>query len=402
MVSERTVIAGVGETAKSRPSERNDQPYHTLEEYFWKAARETLGDAGLDKTAVDGLGVARPSVETPYRYPMMLAETLGFEDLAWVTVTDHCGGQAVPLVTQAAQAIESGVVDSILCLGAGTPKHPEKGSGEVFPRDPRGFDREYVAPFGLQGANALLALAQQRYTHEYGPVRDQLAEVYVTQRDHATRNPLAYFDEPVTAEEYKNSDPIADPIRLFDCVVPVNAGFGVLLASTELAADLDVNPVSVRGFGHSYNPEVAERRTFYDMGIEAAAERAYEMAGVGPAEMDFLQLYDDYPIVELFQLEELGYAARGEGAEFVADTDLAHDGDLPLNTGGGQLCVGQAGVGGAAFVQVVEAVRQLRGEGGRRQVPGAERGLVTGVGAGQYGKNLTAHSVGILERGWPA
>jgi acetyl-CoA acetyltransferase len=99
----------------------------------------------------------------------------------------------------------------------------------------------------------------------------------------------------------------------------------------------------------------------------------------------------------MIQLEELGYAERGDGGEFVAGTDFRFDGDLPLNTGGGQLCVGQAGVGGAAFVQILEAVRQLRNDGGTRQVPDAERGLVTGVGADQYGKNLTAHSVAILE-----
>ena len=138
------------------------------------------------------------------------------------------------------------------------------------------------------------------------------------------------------------------------------------------------------------------------MGIDAAGERAFGMAGLAPDDMDFLQLYDDYPIVELIQLEELGYTERGEGGGFLERTDFTHGGDLPVNTGGGQLCAGQAGIGGAAFVQVLEAVRQLRGDGGDRQVPDAERGLVTGVGAAQYGKNLTAHSVAVLERGVPA
>jgi acetyl-CoA acetyltransferase len=402
MVLDGVVIAGIGETEKSRPSEDNDQPYHDLEEYFWKAAKRTLADAGLRKADVEGLGVARPSVETPFRYPMLLAETLGFEDLAWVTATDHCGGQGVSLLTQAAQAVESGVVDSILCLGAGTPKHPEKGSGEIFPGDPRGFRRDYFEPFGMQGANAMLAQVQNRYTERFGPVVDRLGELYVTQRRHAARNPLAYFDEPVDLAAYRESELIADPIRLFDCVVPVNAGFGFLLTSPETAEELGVEPVSIRGFGHSHNPEVAERPDFTKMGLETAARRAYEMAGIGPEDADFLQLYDDYPIVELLQLEELGYAARGEGASLIAETDFAYDGELPLNTGGGQLCVGQAGVGGAAFVGILEAIRQLRGDGGRRQVPGAERGLVTGVGAGQYGKNLAAHSVAVLERGAPA
>ncbi|MFW5956835.1 MAG: thiolase family protein [Natronomonas sp.] len=399
MTLKDVVIAGIGETAKHRPSQGNDQPYHTLESYFHEAAERTLDDAGIDWQGVDGLGVARPSTETPYRYPMLLAETLGFEDLKWMTVTDHCGGQAVPLLVQAAMAVDSGVVDSILCLGADTPKHPEKGSGEIFPRDPRGFDREFVDPFGLQGANTLLAMTQRLHMDRFGTTLDQLGRLYVTQRMHATRNPLAYFDEPTDLEAYRQSERIADPIRLFDCVLPVNAGFGFLLTTPERAADLDVGTISIRGFGCSHNPEVGPRRTFTRMGIGTAADRAFDMANLGRNDMDFLQLYDDYPIVEVLQLEELGYAARGGGGEFVETTDVSYDGDLPINTGGGQLCVGQAGVGGAAFVQVLEAVRQLRGEGGSRQVPDATRGLVTGVGAGQYGKNLTAHSVAILERG---
>jgi acetyl-CoA acetyltransferase len=402
MTFDDVVIAGIGETEKSRPSRDNDQPYHTLEEYFRMAADLTLADAGLDWREVDGLGVARPSTETPYRYSVMVAETLGFEDLRWLTATDHCGGQGVPLLAQAAMAVDAGVVESVLCLGADTPKHPEKGSGEVFPRDPRGFAREYVDPFGLQGANALLAMAQRRHMDRFGTTVEQLGELYVTQRDGATRNPLAYFDDPVTLEEYVDSPMIADPIRLFDCVIPVNAGFGFLLTTPERAAELGVDPVSIRGVGNSHNPEVAPRREFTAMGIGTAGERAFEMADLGPGEMDFLQLYDDYPIVELIQMEELGYTERGEGGEFLERTDFSFDGDLPVNTGGGQLCAGQAGVGGAAFVQVLEAVRQLRGDGGDRQVPDAERGLITGVGGGQYGKNLTAHSVAVLERGVPA
>ena len=106
MAFENVVVAGIGETAKHRPSRRNDQPYHTLEEYFRDAADLTLADAGLEWGDVDGLGVARPSTETPYRYPLMLAETLGFEDLHWLTTTDHCGGQAVPLLAQAAMAVD--------------------------------------------------------------------------------------------------------------------------------------------------------------------------------------------------------------------------------------------------------------------------------------------------------
>lgn len=396
---ENAVLAGIGETEKHRPSRKNDQPYHTLEEYFWMAARETLDDAGLAWRDVEGLGVARPSAETPYRFAMLLAETLGFEDLRWVTTTDHCGGQAVPLVVQAAMAVDAGAAESILCLGADTPKHPRKGSGEIFPRDPRGYNLEYVNPFGNQGANSRLAMTQQRHMAEYGTTLDQLGKLYVTQREHASVNPLAYLRDPVDVTDYRESEVLADPIRLFDCVVPVNAGFGVLVSTPELAADLGADPVSIRGFGNSHSPDIAPKRDFLKLGIETAGERAFEMADLARSDVDVLQLYDDYPIVEVMQLEELGYADSGEGGAFVETTDFSVDGDLPLNTGGGQLCVGQAGVGGAAFVQINEAVRQLRGSAGNRQVDGADVGVVTGVGGGQYGKNLIANSVAVLEGG---
>ncbi|MFB6309614.1 MAG: thiolase family protein [Salinirussus sp.] len=396
---ENAVIAGIGETDKHRPSRENDQPYHTLEEYYWMAARQTLADAGMAWDDIDGLGVARPSTPTPYRYPMLLAETLGFEDLRWVTATDHCGGQGVPLIVQAAMAVDAGAADAILCLGADTPKHPAKGSGEIFPLDPRGFSREYIVPFGNQGANARLAQTQERHMAVHGTTIDQLGEIYVTQRAHASLNPLAYFQEPVELSDYRESEVLADPIRLFDCVVPVNAGLGVLVTTVELADQLDVDPVSIRGFGNSHSPDIGPKRDFLSLGIETAGKRAFEMAGLGPDDIDVLQLYDDYPIIEVMQLEELGYAAPGEGGSFVAETDLSIEGDLPLNTGGGQLCVGQAGLGGASFVQLTEAVRQLRGAAGDRQVSGVDTALVTGVGGGQYGKNLIANSVAVLERG---
>jgi acetyl-CoA acetyltransferase len=392
------VVAGIGETPKRRPTPTNDDPYRDVEEYFRMAAERTLADAGLGWQAVDGLGLARPQEEWPFQYPLELAQTLGFEDLQWLATTDHCNGQAVPLLAQAATAVETGVVDSILCLGADTPVHPEE-----MPADPdtRGITPNFVAPFGMQGANARIAMVQRRHMHEYGTTVDQLGKLYVTQREHATRNPLAYWDEPVDLAEYRDSRLIADPVRLFDCVIPVNAGLGFLLTTPERAADLDTEPVAVRGFGNSHNPETDPLRDITRLGIDRAADRAFGMADIRPHDADFLQLYDCYPIIEAIEMGELGFYERGETGDFLERTDFRFDGDLPLNTGGGQLCAGQAG-GAGGFHQVLEAVRQLRGEGGSRQVPGAETGIVSGVGARTYDYNFAQKSVAVLERGVPA
>lgn len=398
MAFEEAVIAGIGETEKSRPSPRNDQPAYDLEEYLARAARLTLADAGLDADEVDGLGVARPSVETPYRYPLLLADELGFRDLAWITATDHCGGQALPLLAQAAMAVDAGVVETVLCLGADTPKVPGGGS-EVFPRDPRGLQRNYKDPFGVQGTNAEAALVQRRHEARYGTTPEVLGRIYVAQRRHAAANPLAYLREEVDLEAYLASEPIADPIRLFDCVIPVNAGFGALVTTPERAAELGGDPVSIAGVGHNHSPSVPRDEPLTTIGMEPAAERALGMAGLDPREADVYQLYDDYPIVVTMEMVEIGLCRPAEAARFVAETDFGVDGEVPLNTGGGQLCAGQAGVAGG-FLQLVEGIRQLRGEAGDGQVPDAERGIVTGIGgvSANYDGVLAANSVMVLER----
>jgi len=397
------VIAAIGETEKSRPSPDDDQPFSDLEEYFRMATAETLADAGLELSAVDGLGVARPSTETPYRYPLMVADAIGLADLEWLTTTDHCGGQAVPLLAQAAMAVDAGVAETILCLGADVPKRPDRGSGEIFPRDPRGLQREYKDPFGVQGTNAEVALVQNRHAERFGTNPEELGRLYVAQRRHAAANPLAYFDEEVDLDAYLGSAPIADPVRLFDCVIPVNAGFGALVTTPERAEELGADPVSIAGVGHNHCPTVPDDRRLTSIGMAPAARRAFAAAGLDPLEADFYQLYDDYPIVVAIEMEELGLYEAGEAGRFLAETGFGIDGEVPLNTGGGQLCAGQAGVAGG-FLQLLEAVRQLRGEGGDRQVPGAERGIVTGIGgvSANYDGVLAANSVMVVERGWAA
>ena len=394
MAFEETVIAGFSETEKSRAKTERGETFTSLEAYFQIAAKATLDDANVEKTDVDGLGIGLPGVSVPYIYPSTVAETLGFESLEWVTTVDHGGSNAISLLLQSALAVDAGIVDNMLCLGADTPVDPSRT--EPFDAVPRGYQKNFVLPFGTQGPNSMLAHVQNAHAHRYGTTPEQLSEIAVTQRFHAIHNPLAYFDEPITKEDYLDSRMIADPIRLLDCVMRVNGAFGFFITNAEDANRDDV--VRITGFGECTNHAVTESPDPTITGIEPAGERACAMAGIEPTDVDFVQAYDDYPIIVLMQLEDLGFCEKGAGGSFVEETDLRYDGDLPLNTSGGQLSVGQPGMG-AGFVQLHEGIRQLRGDGGKRQVPDAERGIVTNVGGVAFGKNLQNAGVAVLERG---
>ncbi len=397
MVLNDVVVAGIGETPKSRG--KDGEPQLTIEEYYTELAELTLDDAGLHRDEVDGFGTVTPLATRgiPPVWPAHIAEVLGFEGIEWMPTTNHGGASPVALFLQAALAVDSGVVDSILCLGAETPI-PVSADHLGDPPSRRGFVTNYLDPLGNQGPNSRLAVAQNAYQRMYDLEREQLGAIAVTQREHALDNPLAYFDESMTMDEYLNAPPVADPFGLLDCVMPVNGGGGCLLTTRDEADRLAVDPVSIAGFGQYHNADLVERPDPARTGIEQAGARALDRAGIGLSEIDHFQIYDDYPIMVLIQLEDLGLCERGEGGAFVEHHDLGVDGDVPLNTGGGQLSAGQAGVAGG-FVQLLEGVRQLRGEGGDRQVPEADYGLVAAIGGLSYDKNIQSNSVVILEGG---
>lgn len=387
-------VVSVGETEKRRPETTEDR--RSLEEYYTEAARLTLAETPIEVADVDGLGIIASMTDTPPIYPGMLAETLGFADLTWTAQADAGGSSALTLVRQAAMAIETGAAETVLCLGADTPIDP--GDDGLFPSDPRGYAKNYLDPFGTQGPTARLAHVKTVHMDEYGTTAEQLSNVAITQREHAVANPLAYFDSPIDRAEYLDSEFIAEPVRLYDCVIPVNAGFGVLLTTADRATESADHPVHIAGIGECTNPSLGIPPDVTSTGIAPATRDAFAETDREPADADFLQLYDDYPIVVAMQLEDLGLCAKGEGGDLLASADLRYDGDRPLNTSGGQLSAGQPGMAGG-FVQLVEGVRQLQGEGGDRQVPDPEWGIVTGVGGIGYAKNLRHNTVGVLGRG---
>jgi acetyl-CoA acetyltransferase len=189
--------------------------------------------------------------------------------------------------------------------------------------------------------------------------------------------------KPLTMQEYLNARMIAEPLRLYDCVLPCSGGDCVILAREDLIRDDRTPRIRILGGGESHNFPFEE---IYSLrgGWEQFRDRMYSQAGFGPGEMDFLQLYDDYPVMEFVQLESLGFCAPGTCASFLASRDNTIKGDLPINTGGGQLSAGQAGASGG-MIGVVEAVRQLQGKGGDRQIK-ARNGCVRARAIGKRGR----------------
>lgn len=393
------VVGAIGETEKSRGRADRGESTNSVEEYFREAATLTLEGTDFEKADVDGLGIVIPNQRETARYADNLAELLGFEDIDWLTVAEHGGASPTELLLQGALAIQQGVTETMLCLGADTPRPPGDSGTLPIPAPEHGFETNYMAPFGYQGPNSRVALVQNRYEHEYGIEPEQLGKIAVTSREHAIRNPLAYQDEPLSVEEYLDSPVLSDPIRLLDAVIPVNAGYGVLLTRAENIDRFEDPPVQIETYGkRMVNADTRQRADVTTTGIARATEEAFEKSRLTVEDMDFCQLYDNYPISVVLQLEDVGLCAKGEGGAFVERTDLSYDGDVPLNTGGGQHSSGQTGRTGG-FTGINESVRQLVGRAGDRQVPDASVGLLTGLGGLSYDRNYQHTTTIVLRRG---
>lgn len=377
----KVCFVGYGSTEYSRKSEE------PLLWHYAEAIRNALNQTGLKKSELQGLSI---TTQASPDYSPHVAEQLGLE-LDWVLNGDYGGAGGVMSVRRAADAIEAGHIDTAVLVG-----------GNSFDRSvahQRVLEYQranYVDVFGYGGPNTLMALVQVRHMEEYGTTLDQIGKIAVAQRENARLNPQALLRDPMTMEDYLNSRMISDPIRLFDCVMPCSGAECIILTSEERARQITDKLVYLVTDAERVNYQVGnmlpDKTTF---GVKAVAERLF--AEVRRDQIDFFELYDDYPIAVLIQIEDLGYCKKGEGGKFVEAHNLTYDGDFPVNTGGGQLSAGQAGLAGG-FLHVVEAVRQLRGEAGPRQVKKAERSLVTGIGWLSYGRNLGTTAGLIMER----
>jgi acetyl-CoA acetyltransferase len=390
----KAAIVAIGETPTDRLGSKPGEPRTSSADYLSWALQLALEDAGLSLRDLQGqgLGVTIPTAYPQPFWPEEVAEILGITP-GFLLGGATGGAGAVSLVGGMAGAINSGLIDIALVIGAAAPFSEQFGGG-IQPGDMR----DWEIPYGTMGPNSKIAMVMRRHMHEYGTTLDHLGKIAVAGRYHASLNPSAYLRKPITIQDYKDSRLVADPIRLLDCVLPANGGKAYILASPERAKKLRKPPVYIRGFGERSNPSYGPRAgsDALVMGISDAGKAAMEMAGVRHSDISFLELYDDYIIVVYLQIEDLGFCAKGETA-FFERTDFTINGQLPIQTGGGMINCGQPSTAGGTL-HVLEAVRQLRGEGGDRQVPEAKIGLVSGLGVLPYGKNLGCCAVAVLGR----
>lgn len=373
-------IIGYGATAYEKKTSRS------LFSFLSEAGRKALDCAGLTFADIDGLAIS--SFELPPDNTVTAAEQFGMS-VSWAYLGTAGSAGPVASIINAVHAIESGQATTVLCIAG--DNYDVGGHFKLMDNFSRGL-RNYATPLGFGGANGLFAIIQRKHMETFGTRIEDLGRISVGQRKSAGQNEAALLRGPMTIEDYMNSRMIADPIRLYDCVLPCAGAEAVIVTSLDRApAGKGVRVVT--GYErHNHPPmEIAPLKG----GWEIFASKLYADAGYGPEDMDFVQLYDDYPIMAAIQFEDLGFCAKGEVSKFLADNTFDWEGSMPLNTGGGQLSCGQAGIAGG-LLSVTEAVRQLRGEGGGRQVANATRGLVAGYGMVGYGHGLSASSI-ILE-----
>jgi acetyl-CoA acetyltransferase len=360
-------------------------PYvrYSIRNAHWFVARalgQLLEDSGLEKADVDGLCVGSFSLAPDTA--IGLTQHLGVT-VRWLDHVPLGGACGIVALRRALRAVESGDAEVVACIGADT-NHVDSfrqslGSFSVFARDA-------VFPYGSGGPNASFAFLTSYYMRTFGATREDFGKICVAQRDNALGYPHALFKKKLTLEEYLDARPIADPIRLFDCVMPCAGAEGFLVMTRERANALGLPFARVRATCERHNA-FPEDPIQIRGGWVLDRDRLYGQAGIDPKDLDFVETYDDYPVMSVIQLEDLGFCAKGEGPEFVRRHSFTTGGSFPLNTSGGQLSVGQAGCA-AGFLGLVEAIRQLTGRNLARAVPEARFGLAVGFGMITYDRGL--------------
>ncbi|GAA3168943.1 thiolase C-terminal domain-containing protein [Nonomuraea roseoviolacea] len=379
---DRTAVAGVGYTPFTK-----DSGVSTLT-LACRAVLSALDDAGLGPGDVDGLATHRVGDSAP---PTLVGPALGIRDLSWHL--DQFGGGSVShaVVGQAALAVAAGVAETVVCYRAINARSEFRmgGTGRALPASP---EVQYQAPYGLFAPPQQYAMYARAHMLKYGTTAEHFGRQAVTQRANAVKNPRALMRAPITLDDYLASRWIAEPFRLLDCCLETDGACALVVTTAERARDLRRPPVLVSaaawGGGESHlSGGPADPTT---TAAAALAPRLYGQAGLGPREVDVAQIYDCFTYSVIVQLEDYGFCPKGEGGPYVASGATALDGELPVNTHGGFLSEGYV----HGMNHVAEAVSQLRGDAGDRQVPGAEVALSTA----QPGYVLPATSALILRK----
>ncbi|PZG41052.1 thiolase [Spongiactinospora gelatinilytica] len=375
-------IAGVAETALG---EVRDQTELSM---FAAAAREALGEAGLTLRDVDGVFVNYMGEEGS----VQVAEYLGITAPRYADSTDLGGAAFEAFVHHAMLAVAEGRCEVALIGYASRQRTRRFRNMAGSPVDADSLAAQFQSPYGLPAPIGHYAMMAARHMHAYGTTPEQLAEVAVAARAWARLNPKAWSRDPLNVEQALASRMISTPLRRSDCCLVTDGGGAIVVTTAERARDAAKPSVRVIGAGESHTHW--HLASMPDLTVTAGAVsggEAFAMAGITAADVDVLQPYDSFTITVLLALEDLGFCGKGEGGPFVSGGRLAPGGALPAMTSGGGLSYNHPGALGALLL--VEAVRQLRGEAGERQVPDARIAVAHGVG----GFNSTAATV-VLAR----
>jgi acetyl-CoA acetyltransferase len=356
--------------------------YSTETAHWWiaRALAASLGAAGLRPADLDGFCVSSFTL-----FPdtaVGLTQHLGLTP-RWLDHIPMGGASGVVALRRAARAVQAGDADIVACV-AGDTNHVDS-----FRRMLSSFSRfaqDASYPYGSGGPNASFALLTDHYMKSYGARREDFGRICVAQRDNALKNPHAIMKKKLSMEDYLGARMISDPIALFDCVMPVAGAESFLVVREEDARAAGIPHAHIRGTIERHNAfpdDPIQMRGGWAIDID----ELYATADAGPEDIDLLQSYDDYPVISMMQMEDLGFCKKGEGPDFVRARDLTITGDFPHNTSGGQLSAGQAGAAGG-FIGLVEAIRQVTGTAGPTQVDGARLAMVSGFGMINYDRGV--------------
>jgi len=379
----KIVIAGVGETEQGKIPDRSS--FHFLSQ----ASKLAIEDAGIKKTDVDGLVTAFSLVEHTFMHCTTFADYFGMKPKFFSSVAIG-GATAVWMAAEAAMAIAAGQAEVILCVRGDNTLSGISSSG-MLALIREMCHGEFEFPYGLTTPGGY-ALVAQRYLHDFGATREQLAAVAVTMRKHAALKENAMSKDPLTIEDVMNSRVIAEPLTKYDCSLISDGGAAFIVTTEDKAKELGIeNGLAYllgmgQGYSHQYMTTLENLDQIYNA-INLSGQRAFQTAGLGVDDVDLAYLYDCFTITVLLEIEGLGFVPKGEGGSFALEGRMEIGKDLPVNTHGGLLS--QAHLG--AMHHVIEATLQLRGDAGPRQVENPEVAIVHGNGG-----IVSAHSTILL------
>lgn len=366
---DKACIVGVGQTDYSKESGRS------VLKLAVQAAQAAVADAGLKPGDIDAI---LPYVIGPTADEM--AAQLGISELRYASILKMGGATFVACLETAALLIHNGVAKNVLVFCARNGRSGSRVTARMNIIPGQSFRRDFENPYGFTVPGQWYAMIARRHMVEYGTSREDAACFALAARKHANLNPAAMMqDRTMNLDEYMASPPIFDPFHLFDCSLESDGGAAFVVSAADVAKDMPHRPVFISGAAQAKpacSDDLCNRPDMFEIGLTRAAPRAFDMAGMKPADMDGAMIYDCFTYVALLEIEEAGFCARGEVGDFVKDGNIELGGGLPCNTHGGLLSEAHI----AGINHVIEGVRQLRGDCGDRQIAGAERIAVTGWG----------------------